>query len=210
MKNTFLILLLLATTFNAFADSPLTSTMWWEHYKNNAVIVEASTQGCTDKVMALICDDNTPLDLRLAAANALGWNVNGQENFERCHNYYLNQIRAKYHVPLYDSIPDIYVEYSPETYCVFGYLKAMDDYLEVSTALLFAFKAHQLKPTSRGIEMILSLITAQIKMTMSDDWCGVYQVVADVAYDKSQEKDVSDKMVDEIMDYIKNYRNYCQ
>lgn len=207
-KYIFSTLLLLATALPVFADSPLTSTVWWEYYKNNAVIVEASESGCTDRVVALLCDDNVPLDLRLSAVNAVGWNINGQDNFDRCLDYCLNKIRVQHNIPQTDTIAADYLVFTPETYSVLAYLKALDDYFEVKEALSIAFQAYQQKPTSKGISMVLALILAQLQM--EDDWCGLYRTVATVAYDENLEKDIPDYMVERIMDYINGYQSYCE
>lgn len=200
MKKLILsLLLLVVATVPAMADSPLTSTVWWKHYAKNKVIVEASESGCTERVMNLICDEKSPLDLRLAAVNALGWAFEGQNNYERCLDHYL-----KKH-PL--AMEDEENPSSAETICVFAYLMALDNYFEVDNALGMATRAEEMKPSSKGIALIKALISAQI--IMNDNWCEVYKVVARVAYDRKLDKDVSDSMVEEIMDYIKLYLDSC-
>ncbi|MCR5193726.1 MAG: hypothetical protein K6D59_10525 [Bacteroidales bacterium] len=200
MKKYFLsILLFLGAAVPAFADSPLTSTEWWQHYTSNAVIIEANSQGCTDKVMDLICDDTQPLELRLAAVNAIGWKFEGQNNYQRCLNHF-----TKKHNTTIDKVDEYF---TPESYCVFAYLMALDNYFEVDNALEMATHAQQLKPTSKGIALIRALIAAQ--QLLSGNWCELYRTVAIVTYDKSLEKDVSEVMVEEIMDYIKDYLGYC-
>ncbi len=199
-KQILSILLFVAMFVPAMADSPLTSTVWWKHYAKNKVIVEASESGCTEKVMDLICGEKNPLELRLAAVNALGWAFEGQNNYERCLDYYM-----KKH-PL--AMDDEENPSSAETICVFAYLMALDNYFEVDMALGMATKAEEMKPSSKGIALIKALISAQI--IMNDNWCEVYKVVAKAAYDRKLDKDVSDAMVEEIMDYIMGYLDYCK
>ncbi len=200
-------IILVATFLPALADSPLTSTEWWRHYKEIPVIAEAHKKGCTDNVKQLICDDTKPIDVRLAAVNALGWKFEGQNNYVRCMNYYLKQKKVRHKVSAIDTIPDGYVRFSPETRCVFAYLMAMDNYFDVDLALETAIAAQELKPNDKCIAMIRALIAAQ-KM-MDSDFCSVYRIVTNVAYDKDMPKGDSQFMVDEIMDYIKLYRDDC-
>lgn len=194
----FSILLFIATVVPAMADSPLTSTVWWRHYSKNPVVREASESGCTEKVMKLICSDKSSLDLRLAAVNALGWSIDGQNNYERCLDYYMSSNHLSF---------DEDINLSAETICVFAYLMALDNYFEVDMALGTAAHAQEMKPTSKGIALIRALIAAQV--AMNDNWCEVYKLVAVVAYDNKLDKDVSDNMVEEIMDYIKLYLDSC-
>jgi len=210
MKKSILTsILVMATVFSAFADSPLTETIWWPHYKNNPIIVEASRVGCSYNVMSLICDDSKPLDLRLAAVNALGWNSNGQNNYGLCMNYYFNQIRVRFDIPMEDTIADAYIQYTPETYCVFAYLKAMDNYFDVDYALEIATYAQQLQPNNKNIAMIRALIAAQKMIESESDWCSLYRTVASVAFDNSFTSGISQYMYDEIMKYIIGYSEYC-
>ena len=206
-KSIFWAILFMATVFPAYADSPLTSTVWWQHYKSNSIVVEANKSGCTERVRALICDDSQPLEFRLAAVNALGWNVEGQNNFGLCLDYYMDQIRVRYNISIYDTIADAYIHYSPETMCVFAYLIAMDNYFDVDYALSEASYANQLQPQNKSIAMICALIAAQ--KNMDTNFCSVYRIVASVAYDKTLIVGGSQYMVDEIMDYVKGYLEYC-
>lgn len=120
---------------------------------------------------------------------------------------YLEQIKVKHKISAEEKIPDEYVRFSPETRCVFAYLMAMDNYFDVDFALETAIAAQELKPNDKCIAMIRALIAAQ-KM-MDSDFCSVYRIVANVVYDKDMPKCDSQFMVDEIMDYIKLYRDDC-
>ena len=181
------------------ADSPLTSTSWWDHYTSEAVIREASGYGCTEKVMKYICDPSKPIDIRLAVVNCLGWDINGTDTYIRCRDYY------RVSNDLYYEEVDGHM--NAETKCVFAYLLAMSDYFDVGQAFELAEQAHNMKPKSRAISMIYGLIGAQMKM--ADDWCQVYKFVAAFAYDKSLKRDMSDYAVNQIMEYIGLYKEYC-
>lgn len=190
----FLFALLMAVS--TWADSPLTSTCWWKYYGDKPVVKEALEYGCTKKVREVVCSSNFSLDFRLALVNAMSWNINGQNNYELCLDYY-NAHHAKDTVAM-----------DADTWCVLGYVKALDNYFDVYEAANLVLEGVKLKPQSRGINMIMALIAAQIHM--SDDWCQVYQVVADVASDKSLTPDFSDYAVEQIMEYINLYAEYCK
>lgn len=142
-------IIFVATIFPALADSPLTSTVWWQHYKGIPIVAEADREGCMGNVMNLICDDAKPLDVRLAAVNALGWKFEGQNNFTLCMSYYMEQIKDKYNISAEDTISEEYIHFTPETRCVFAYLMAMDDYFHVDFALEVAVEAQRLQPNNK-------------------------------------------------------------
>lgn len=201
MKKLILLSLLLAAfAGRAFADSPLTSTEWWKYYENKAVVVEAHEYGCTQNVMKIICGHEYPVDLRLALVNAMGWNFEGQHHFSLCLDYYQKT---------YNLTDDELGEHmDAETYCVFAYLLALDNYFDVSDAFDITYHAYEMKPQSRAIGMITGLIAAQI--AMDDNWCDVYNNVAPIAADNTLIPDMSDYAVRQIMDYIGLYAEYCK
>ena len=200
MKRILLSLVILVSFLgHCLADSPLTSTEWWKYYEKKAVIQEATEYGCTKNVMKVVCGQEYPIDLRLAVVNALSWNFEGQHNFSLCVDYYQQAYQ------LSDEEIDSHID--AETYCVFAYLLALDNYFEVSDALQLALHAYEMKPQSRAISIITGLIAAQ--MAMDDNWCNVYTNVAPFAYDNTLIPDMSDYAVGQIMEYINLYAEYC-
>ncbi len=201
MKKTLLFFLSIITlAMPCRADSPLTSTSWWDYYSSKAIMQEASELGCTKKVMQCICNPDSPIDLRLALVNCIGWNFEGQSNYSLCIDYYQTENKLTF-----DELKD---HMSPETFCVFAYMLAMDDYFDVKDALEMAEYAYLNKPKSRAIGMIYGLIAAQ--NAMSDNWCDVYNYVARFANDKTLLPDMSDYAVKQIMSYIDLYKEYCK
>lgn len=194
MKRIILSLALaLLTLVPALADSPLTSTSWWDYYENKAIVNEARELGCTDDVLACLANQKAPIDLRLALVNALSWNFNGQSNYDLLVEY----IATTKGVGALKKV-------SPETQCVMAYLRAMDDYFDVTEAHKMAERAHKAKPKSRAIAMIYGLISAQ--EAMDSDWGMVYTNVAKYANNKSLKRDMSDYAVEKIMEYINLYK----
>lgn len=195
-KVVFTVLMLVVTSFTLFADSPLTSTHWWYVYENNPIISEAYHIGYTDAVLNMICDEDQPLDLRLATANALvihavedhGWE--NENHYYHCINYYIQKNGL--------TLETVIDHLSPETSCVFAYLLAIDETMSdfdfENTAHIMATQAQQKKPTSKGIAMIKALIEAQY----DDDYCAV----TDVANNQTLENDIPENMVDQMTDYV--------
>lgn len=197
-KYVLTLLLFISALLPAVADSPLTSTSWWQYYENKDVVKSAREFGCNNEVLECLVNSNYTLDLRLAVVNALGWNINNQSNGALFLDYY----REKYGEPSdVTSMPG-------ETLCVLAYLLALDNYFDVDVALDVAALALEKSPRSRGVAMIHSLIKAQ--KLMDDDWSKIYPTVSKVAENQSLKRDFSDFAVEQIMEYINEYKEYAK
>lgn len=194
-----ILLLLCAAVLPCRADSPLTSTSWWEQYESHAIIREAVENGFSERVMAFLCNPAEPVELRLAVVNCLGWSIVGYDRYTPCIEYYKQAHKL--------TDEELDGQMSPETACVLAYLWALDDYFHVGQAYSLAEKAHGLKPTSRAVSMVYGLIAAQV--AFDTDWCAVYRHVATVAYDTTLVPDMSDYAVGRIMEYIDLYKSEC-
>ena len=80
MKKIFLILLLTLTFNSAFADSPLTSTSFYNAYMDIPLVNKTSkSKGIlTDEVFEYLNSKNS-IDKKTALINALKWNIKGKK-----------------------------------------------------------------------------------------------------------------------------------
>lgn len=198
MKKTLLSILCILSPIFCLADSPLTSTTFWKRYEQLPIVQEAVEHGMTPQVTKFLCDSTAVLELRLAVVNSLGWNIEGQSNYYTA----LDEIRNSVY-NWTDDEPVVLDLCSADQVCVLAYLKAMDDYFDVTDALRMARKAMARKPESHAVAMTCALIKAQV--LLDEDWCELYRVVAEVGNKQYESKDFSDYAVAQIMEYIGLY-----
>jgi hypothetical protein len=199
------------------ADSPLTSTPFAEAYSDVPIVSHALGQDGTIDITVIeyLSDLNEPLDVKVAAINALGWNYDGQENSLHFFGYIFDQhigstdsaVRKMNDGELFDYSMNFIANMNGEHLLCFAYLMAMDDYFDVSVARMFASLGADLIDRSYTAEIIRALIHAQ--HAMSGDWCTVFRIVDDVNRNNRLKKDMRPEAVEIIMSYIDRYSSYC-
>ncbi len=209
MKTTFIRCVILSALLvlpfvSTKADSPLTSTQWWEEYYQQPIIQTAKTNGFNETIQNYLCDNKNSIDVRLAVVNCQGWDFEGYNRFKPL----LETYRKLYKLQgLTDE--QVLKSISPQTRCVFAYLLALDNYFDITQALSIAKSAWEQEPTSLAISMIYGLISAQYMMdNLQDD--EIYPLVAGFAYNEHLKKDMSDYAVEQIMDYINLYKDNAE
>lgn len=111
------------------ADSPITSTPFWEVYKNEKIIDKARlAQGQLSTELAdfLISKKNS-IDVKMAVINCLSWNLNGKKNAV----VFVNRLLEK---NIYNNTEDFRNNGRADHLLCMAYLKAMDDYFDVTDA----------------------------------------------------------------------------
>ena len=203
MKFIILTLSWLFFPFVSFSDSPLTSTYFADLY-TEAIVQKAidANHNLTDELAEYLTDKKQPLEIKMAIINALGWNFNGQDNSGKFFQYLKGKNKKYKNLDTFKRKGKHF-----ELIC-FAYLRAMDDYFTVETAVSFANAAEQKnKHKSKCLFMISGLIKAQ--KAMESDWCEVYRSVDRARQDETLENDISEKTVENIFEYINLYRDDC-
>jgi hypothetical protein len=191
---------LVITFLPARADSPLTSTPFWQAYNDLPEVIHASKLlGRIDKkTIDFILNEEVGVDSRMAAINALSWNVGGQNNAEAL----LQAIRSRFKVKSPDELNG---DDAASLLALYAYMKSMDNYFDVKEALSIASKALLLEPANFTINMIRSLILAQD--VMDHDFCKVYTSMNHLK--ELERGDFRDEAMKIIFDYIDIYRGAC-
>jgi hypothetical protein len=198
-----LILALAATTM--WADSPLTSTQFWQIYNfpcdtlTFPIYQHFDKYGWSPEVKDDLCSPEISIEQRLCLVNLVGWNFNGQDHFEELVTYYMGKNNYKDRKLAFREMDGLMLS-------VFAYVKAMDDYFDVTEARKLSKEAVERAPNSRAVAMIDALIAAQI--AMDSNWGKVYRVCQQVVDNKSLDKDFSDAAIYGIMEYINLYAEY--
>ena len=207
MKRLFAALTLMVMWAAAiWADSPLTSTNFCQAYATHPMVQLASELEPGDfiptKLLDFLADKNSPIDERMAVINSIGWAFEGHDSYGQLGEYLMKRYKVK-------TIDKLVKKLDAKTLCVYAYAKAMSNYFEVSEAARLAHEAvNKNKDNSFTVAFIAALIDAQVYL--DNDWCAVYNVVADVAHDGSLKLDMEQGAIDIVMEYIGLYKEYCK
>lgn len=191
------LLLPVLAAFPAWADSPLTSTPFCDAYIDDyEMVARASESGTmTEEIAEYLASEDTPLDVKAAVINALGWDIDGKTSAEEyCALEY----------PDADGIPDP-SDLSGEEALVIGYLQALDDYFHPENALPMLIRARRELPGSLTAAILHSLCEAQRLFPDGDNWSQLWDVTAEVLYDQDLNGDMRVGAVRIIENYMVLY-----
>lgn len=206
MKRLLTIMLLTLSWALTWADSPLTSSDFAESYKDQSMVqmaLKLSDDSDTDipvSMLNYLADKKSPVDVRLAVINAIGWNFDGKTSGQQLYEYLSTRYKAK-------TVDKLAKKLDAGTLAVYAYALAMSNYFEVQEAQDLAHKAVKKNKTkSFSVAFIASLIDAQVHL--DGDWGMVYKVVNDVLHDGSLHLDMRQEAIDSVMEYIGLYKDY--
>lgn len=206
MKRLLTIMLLTLSWALVWADSPLTSTHFAENYNEHSMVqlaLKLSKDSDTNipvSMLNFLADKKSPIDVRLAVINAIGWNFDGKTSGQQLYEYLTKRYKAK-------TADKLAKKLDAGTLAVYAYAVAMSDYFNVTEAQEMAHKAVKKdKAKSFSVAFISALIDAQVHL--DGDWGKVYKVVNDVLHDGSLHLDMRQAAIDNVMEYIGEYKNY--
>lgn len=205
MKKLVFAVLCLFATATMWADSPLTSTRFWQIYNFSCdkitfpLYQSFDKYGWSPEVMDELTSPENNIEQRLCLVNLVGWNINGQSHYDNLVTYYMARNNLTNHKAAFR-------EMDADMLTVFAYVKALDNYFDVTDAKRLSREAVARAPQSRAAAMIDALISAQI--AMDSDWAEVYEVCQRVVENKSLNSDFCDAAVYAIMEYIGLYKEY--
>lgn len=184
-----------------WADSPLTSTHFAEAYSDHPMVQMADQMMQNDiptTLLNFLADKNSPVDVRLAVINKIGWNFDGTTVGAQLGEYLMGRYGAKSEKKLVKKL-------DAGTLAVYAYAKAMSNYFDVTAASELGHQAvKKNKNKSFSVAMISALIDAQIYL--DSDWGMIYKVIAGVLHDGSLHLDMRQEAIDNIMEYINLYQ----
>jgi hypothetical protein len=198
----------------ARADSPLTSTDLASAYQELPIVALAKEQKAVrGKILYFLLSD-APSDRKAAVINALGWNIEGQEN-----GYlFLEGLASARGMRVQDvTLKDL----SSSDRFVLGYLLAMDDYSNLSplepesseplwsaTPLELLSQAAQALPDDFTVHFVRAIVQGQANFSSS--WCSIYLAPQQVLKQFSpQERNMRPSAVAEAMEYLRLYKESC-
>lgn len=203
IKSLLLCLFFLLLANQSFADSPLTSTEFYKGYIDIAIIKEARKSDgiITEKQLQFLTNSKNPIAIKLALINGLGWDTKGKSN------------APKYLAYLFEKQPQLnYKNFinkaTAEELICYAYLKAMDDYFNVKSAIVFAKQAMHKAPTSYSINLIGTLI--QVQVLNAKNWCSIYTKINQVRTNKKLQLDLRPISAAAVFGYTDGYKEYCK
>ena len=183
-----------------WSDSPLTSTHFADAYSEHPMVQMADQMMQNDiptTLLNFLADKNSPIDVRLAVLNKIGWNFDGTMVGAQLGEYLMGRYGAKSEKKLAKKL-------DAGTLAVYAYAKAMSNYFNVTVASELGHQAvKKNKNKSFSVALISALIDAQVYL--DSDWGMMYKVVADVLHDGSLNLDMRQEAIDSIMEYINLY-----
>jgi hypothetical protein len=184
----------------SWADSPLTSTNFSDAYADEPMVVLAGEHGLGDRIpvelLSFLADKKAPVDVRLAVVNRLTWfsETNDLTQFE---NYLIKRFKAKDRWKLQKKL-------DASTLAVYAYAMAVSNRSDLQEASdLVHHAVEKDKEHSFSVAMACALIEAQIHF--DNNWSMIYPTVAAVVNDGTLKRDMRQKAIDIIMEYIGLY-----
>jgi hypothetical protein len=155
-----LILIVLISQYT-FADSPLTSTEFYKAYSDVSLVQDAmKCKGkMTNAMLEYIYAETNPLEIKLALINAIGWHAKGLKNSQTFFKYVMN--KKNYKTDFGGDYTAFNWNATADELICYAYMKALDNYFDVTDAFEVAGLALKKNPNSFAVNMIYNLIKAQ-------------------------------------------------
>ena len=201
MKRLFIIcIFFVSCCMLSWADSPLTSTNFSDAYADEPMVVLAGEHGLGDRIpvelLSFLADKKAPVDVRLAVVNRLTW-FSETNDFTQFENYLIKRFKAKDRWKLQKKL-------DASTLAVYAYAMAVSNRSDLQEASdLVHHAVEKDKEHSFSVAMACALIDAQ--MHFDNNWSMIYPTVAAVVNDGTLKRDMRQKAIDIIMEYIGLY-----
>lgn len=201
MKRLFIIcIFFVSCCMLSWADSPLTSTNFSDAYADEPMVVLAGEHGLGDRIptelLSFLADKKAPVDVRLAVVNRLTW-FSETNDFRQFENYLIKRFKAKDRWKLQKKL-------DASTLAVYAYAMAVSNRSDLQEASdLVHHAVEKDKEHSFSVAMACALIEAQ--MHFDNNWSMIYPTVAAVVNDGTLKRDMRQKAIDIIMEYIGLY-----
>jgi hypothetical protein len=209
MKKTILLILFTLSINAVFADSPLTSSDFYQAYLDVPMVKEATVSKgkITTKMMEYIHNENNPLEIKLAIINAIGWNHKGLKNSQKFLKYVLK--KKKYKLKFLGKTTAFKFSATADELICYAYMKSLDNYFDVSEAFNTAELSLKKNPNSFGVAMIYNLIKAQA-LTSIGETCYGSQLFLALKDNPNLKMDMRKESMSYIFEYIEEIGKDCK
>lgn len=206
MKKILLAFLLnIIIAIPVLADSPITSTNFYEAYLDIPEIVTAHENGVLDITLSEFLDNKKiTIDKKIALINALNWKFEGKTN-NNMFSYHLCLFKNKRVVDF--SIDTL----DADELLLLAYVTTMDDYFHPEQALPILEKAFEKSPKkkySTTYQTVKTLIESQSILSNPDNWNEIWEKMNAVLNDKNLNKDMRKEALEIIKEYMILYKKH--
>ncbi|RMH69113.1 MAG: DUF1311 domain-containing protein [Gemmatimonadetes bacterium] len=196
-----IVIIIILNISSGYADSPLTSTPFYQAYQDVDIVVQArSNRVLSPEIAQFLSDPAKPIDVKAAIINALGWDIEGT-SYAVTYKQYL---QTKYN--LTDDAQLMEKCQADELFC-WGYLTALSDYFHPEQALPLLEAAKAKNPTSLTVNLIYTLTVTQGLSV--EDWCDRWELPRAVVESTTLTPDLRQPAITIIMDYMQLYEADC-
>lgn len=215
LKRILFSIVTLLFTVKGYADSPLTSTLFYTAYLDVPIVkVAAEKPGkLTEEMMQYLHNEANPLDRKLALINAIGYDKKGgrlstfPDYIGYCIKHFPKNKRRSHPSGIVTS-EDIYNNASPHQWAVLVYIKAMSDYSAIMHNYSLAERAMQNPVSSESFMLPMALVWTEGKLFLGD--IGNIYPSFEYLFGNAQTKDMRPKARQIILEYINSYKKYAQ
>ena len=155
-------------------------------------------------MLEFLADKKSPVDVRLAIINKIGWFFAGSPIGGQLGDYLMGRYKVKTEEKLVKKL-------DAGTLAVYAYAQALSDYFEVDEASELGHLAvKKNNGRSLSVALISALIDAQVYLHTQNasGWSKIYPALANVLNDGSLKPDMRQEAIDSIMEYINLYEEY--
>lgn len=198
-KFLFSIITILLMPLSSYADSPLTSTDFYQAYDEYPIIRKAKKEEKMNLEFAeFLSSKENPIDVKVALINALGWKFEGKYN-TTLYSYHLSLIHGM------RSSEFELDKLTPDELLTLGYIKALDNYFETQDAERILLKAVSKNPDSMTYNIILAITKAQ--NVNVDNWGLRWKLFENVINNHNLKKDIRKMAIEQMKEYMILYKD---
>ena len=208
MKKIFLLLLFSISINSVFADSPLTSTDFYKVYMNVPMVQEASLSkgSITNEMMEYIDNDVNPLEVKLAIINAIGWEHRGIMISKMYFMFVMN--KKKYQTDFGGDFIAFKWNATRDELICYSYMKALDNYFDVTDAFEMAGEAVRKYPDSFAVNLIYNLIKSQ-GLTAFGEYCYASKLFLTLKDNPKLKMDMRKESLSYVFEYMEEIGKDC-
>lgn len=194
-------------TSSAYADSPLTYTNFYKAYMDVPEVKKAleSKGYLSQDLIIYIANDTNQLDVKLAIINAIGWNHKNKNSYT-----FLQFLHAK------KKYSNEYSEYTSLDYygsshdqICYAYLRALDNYFDVTESYEMSEHALKKAPNSFAINMISKLIKSQALVSINEA-CYAGKLFNTLKDNSKLNMDMKNESLPYIFEYMNDMSKGCK
>ena len=198
MKVLWTLFLLLTLVPAAWGDSPITSTDFWQAYKDLPQVASARKLRRLDEGLSLYLVSQAPLDEKAAVINALSWDYKGPRHSGLFRSFLATRL----------SCSEDQVEGrlgGADAMCL-GYLTALDNLEAAEFALPLLRRARHDLPKSFTVALLATLAEAQ---TVRIHWEKIWPLTERLLAQPGLRNDLRPEARARVLDYLRYYQEYA-